>query len=208
MNRDEIIDSLGRIDEDMIRGVESLRRKKNCTAWVRWGAMAACLCLIAMILVPILGEPMQGPQKLNLEGAVLENSDGSLVYHTDNYDDHIIAFTMVLERDIPYSYAAFTAYNILNEQTDNQGVIHQETEDFKIITQCPYYEKLPSYTTTVSLLTVTVNGEEVQSLPTTAGRYEVVIDYSALYICFDVVEKHVEVYPFADLVIDSDWFAE
>ena len=92
----------------------------------------------------------------------------------------------------------------MKEQTDNQGVIHQETEDFKIITQCPYYEKLPSYTTVGSLLTVTVNGEEVQSLPTTAGRYEVVIDYSALYICFDIVEKHVEVYPFADLVIDSD----
>ena len=46
MSRDEIIDSLGRIDEDMIRGVEGLRQKRMRSGWVRWYAVAACLCLM------------------------------------------------------------------------------------------------------------------------------------------------------------------
>ena len=46
MSKDRVVDSLGRIDDDMIQGVEVLRRKKKRPAWTKWGAMAACFCLI------------------------------------------------------------------------------------------------------------------------------------------------------------------
>ena len=46
MSKDRVIDSLGRIDDDMIQGVEALRQKKKRPAWKKWGAMAACFCLI------------------------------------------------------------------------------------------------------------------------------------------------------------------
>ena len=46
MSKDRVVDSLGRIDDDMIQGVESLRWKKKRPAWMKWGAMAACFCLI------------------------------------------------------------------------------------------------------------------------------------------------------------------
>lgn len=48
MSKDRLIDSLGRIDDDMVQGVEALRRKKKRPAWMKWGAMAACLCLVLM----------------------------------------------------------------------------------------------------------------------------------------------------------------
>lgn len=46
MSKDRIIDSLGRIDDDMVQGVEALRKKKKRPAWMKWGAMAACFCLL------------------------------------------------------------------------------------------------------------------------------------------------------------------
>lgn len=46
MNKDSLIDSLGRIDNDMVQGVDALRRKKKYPVWTRWCAMAACFCLL------------------------------------------------------------------------------------------------------------------------------------------------------------------
>ena len=46
MSKDRVIDSLGRIDDDMIQDVEALRKKKKRPTWTKWGAMAACFCLL------------------------------------------------------------------------------------------------------------------------------------------------------------------
>ena len=56
MSKDRVVDSLGRIDEDMIQSVEALRQKKKRPAWRKWGAMAACLCLliVAVAVAPNL----------------------------------------------------------------------------------------------------------------------------------------------------------
>ena len=46
--KDKILDSIGRIDDDMIEDADALRqRRRSRSAWVRWGAAAACLWLIA-----------------------------------------------------------------------------------------------------------------------------------------------------------------
>ena len=56
MSKDRVVDSLGRIDDDMIQSVEALRQKKKRPAWRKWGAMAACFCLLvaAMVVAPNL----------------------------------------------------------------------------------------------------------------------------------------------------------
>ena len=46
MSENKVVDSLGRIDDDMIQSVEALRRTKKRSAWKKWGAMAACFCLL------------------------------------------------------------------------------------------------------------------------------------------------------------------
>ena len=62
MSKDRVIDSLGRIDDDMIQSVETLRRKKKRPAWVKWGAMAACLCLVVAVAIPtIFYQPPESP---------------------------------------------------------------------------------------------------------------------------------------------------
>ena len=56
MSKDRVVDSLGRIDDDMIQSVDVLRQKRKRPEWKKWGAMAACFCLLvaAMIAVPNL----------------------------------------------------------------------------------------------------------------------------------------------------------
>lgn len=52
MRKDDLIDSLGRIDEDLIQGVDALRRKRKSIGWKRWAGLAACFCLmIALVMV-------------------------------------------------------------------------------------------------------------------------------------------------------------
>ena len=62
MSKDRVVDSLGRIDDDMIQSVEALRRKKKRPEWKKWGAMAACLCLIvaSAFAIPRITDPSPG----------------------------------------------------------------------------------------------------------------------------------------------------
>ena len=45
--KDRIIDAVGGIDDDMIESTDALRRKKRTRPAIKWGAMAACFCLVA-----------------------------------------------------------------------------------------------------------------------------------------------------------------
>lgn len=65
MNRDNMIDALAGIDDDLIQTVDALRTKKRRPVWLKWGALAACLCLLVTIAVPVIrykgGFSIQGP---------------------------------------------------------------------------------------------------------------------------------------------------
>lgn len=54
MNRDNMIDALAGIDDDLIQTVDALRTKKRRPVWLKWGALAACLCLLVTIAVPVI----------------------------------------------------------------------------------------------------------------------------------------------------------
>ena len=210
MIRDKVIDSLGRIDDELIQGVEVLRAKPRRIKRFRWVAVAACLCIIFALTIPMfLGNGIASkPGKLNLEGAVLEIGAGSVEYHTDNYPEHYLAFTIVLEQEIPECYLEFTTSNIWEEWVDEDGVVHQETEEFKIVSTAVAYEEYVSYTVVDDLLTFKVNGIETTRMPSEPGTYEIEIDYDNLYDEYDVVENRVAVWPFGELVTNSAWFAE
>jgi len=62
MSKDKVIDSLTGIDDDMIQAVEALRRKKRHPVWLKWGVLAACICLLVSITIPIL-HYKAGPDK-------------------------------------------------------------------------------------------------------------------------------------------------
>ena len=50
MSKDKVIDSLTGIEDDMIQTVVALRNKKRQPAWIKWGSLAACLCVLITVL--------------------------------------------------------------------------------------------------------------------------------------------------------------
>lgn len=79
MSKNKIIDSLGRIDDDMIERVDTLRQKKKNRTWIKWGALAACLCLVAGFAIPAVfyqtpempnesASPSSGPPAIMVDG--------------------------------------------------------------------------------------------------------------------------------------------
>ena len=52
MNRKDLYQSMNQIDDDILERSE-VRKKKNSSVWMKWGAMAACLCLLVGVLVPL-----------------------------------------------------------------------------------------------------------------------------------------------------------
>lgn len=65
--KNKIIDSIGKIDDDMIENIDALRqnqkkRSTKKTTWVKWGAIAACLCLVvAGAVIPAIKSGNQIP---------------------------------------------------------------------------------------------------------------------------------------------------
>ena len=87
MRKDRVIDSLGGIDDDMIQSVEALRQKKKRPEWKKWGATAACLCLIvaSAFAIPRITDPSPGY-------VPIPNPDGTIqrVEPPDVYPSHPI----------------------------------------------------------------------------------------------------------------------
>ena len=55
MIRNDLVDSIGEIDDDMVETVDALRTaKKGKHPWIKWGALAACLCLVIGLSIPVL----------------------------------------------------------------------------------------------------------------------------------------------------------
>lgn len=52
MRKEDFLDVLGDIDESFVMEAESMKKKK--TVWLKWAAMAACLCLLALSAVVIV----------------------------------------------------------------------------------------------------------------------------------------------------------
>lgn len=91
MSKNRVIDSLGRIDEDMVQEFEALRRNKKRPVWTKWGAMAACLCLVVCISV---FQPWKNEHRPGVGG----NGVGSMGQFPDGVDP-IIASKAVYPAD-------------------------------------------------------------------------------------------------------------
>ena len=69
MKNERLLDALGKMDEDLIAEAAPGRKpskKAKTVAWVKWAAVAACLCLVAvggiwkLTTLPTKGEPLSG----------------------------------------------------------------------------------------------------------------------------------------------------
>lgn len=60
MDNVTILDAIGMINEEAVREAKAYRRPKS-RSWVKWGAVAACLCLVVGLVIPMLNNSGSGP---------------------------------------------------------------------------------------------------------------------------------------------------
>lgn len=51
--------AMNNIDDDLISGAIEYKRTKKKNGWMKWGAMAACLCLMVTLVIPMLNNDAQ-----------------------------------------------------------------------------------------------------------------------------------------------------
>ena len=147
---------------------------------------------------------LEKPMVVHLVDSTVESSAGTLTYHTDNFSEHTMGFTLVKKSDLDM-YITFGGCNIIEEWTDEEGT-HQEVEEYIVISPYSDYEPQPNRTVINDGLVITVNGVEVNALPSEPGTYEISIYYGELYNRLDVVYTEVEILGFGHFMIDCEGF--
>ena len=54
MNRKDLYNGFNEVDDDILERSETTSRSKKKPVWLKWGAIAACLCLVVSIAIPVL----------------------------------------------------------------------------------------------------------------------------------------------------------
>ena len=60
--------AMGYIDDDLVSGAVEYKRTKKKNSWLKWGAMAACLCLVVSLAIPMLNN--DSPEPMGFETVV------------------------------------------------------------------------------------------------------------------------------------------
>ena len=81
MNRKDLYNSFNEVDDDILERSEAVAKRKSSSNWRKWGALAACLCLVFAVVIPIMFHqpaetpndtlsPGDGPPSLLVNGTV------------------------------------------------------------------------------------------------------------------------------------------
>lgn len=88
MNRKDLYNAINEVDDDILERSETASKSKKKPAWLKWGAIAACLCLMVGIATPMLhpkgGPDTQDPYDGPVESIALLYFNGALYECCDN----------------------------------------------------------------------------------------------------------------------------
>lgn len=54
MSTPKLAIAMNYIDDDLVSGAVEYKRTKKKNSWMKWGAMAACLCLVVLVAMPFM----------------------------------------------------------------------------------------------------------------------------------------------------------
>ena len=99
MNRNDLYNAFNDVDDDILERSETASGSRKNAMWLKWGAIAACLCLVvgAVTLIPRFGENQANPQLGENQadpqpgGIVLSEKTTAKVSY--GYDAGLAAFT-------------------------------------------------------------------------------------------------------------------
>ena len=156
MKKEELFNIIGEVDEQKVvaAGMAMNTKKKSRPVWVKWGAMAACLCLV--VVGVLYGEYGQAPQQS-------DNSPGTSVIHPETEKANLIVINevenvMAADMDVQFSH-----YDSLSE-TEREIML----KEFKTVTGFDYndfLEKISDAYVYQSFYSVNVPADDTEYIP-------------------------------------------
>ena len=115
MNRKDLYNGFNEVDDDILERSETASKSKKKPTWLKWGAIAACLCLVVSIAIPVLFH-----QSPDTPHDTMDPSDGpsSLVVNGTSY---LISPHLAVSDDLP------------------DGFVHAGEASVGGFENCPYY---------------------------------------------------------------------
>ena len=157
MSIPKMANAMGYIDDDLVSGAVEYKRTKKKNSWLKWGAMAACLCLVVLVAMPFMQnsepatdiEPYKGlsvseavayepygelfPQNI-LDGYVLEENtvglyDGKVLkaVYCNNSTEDVMTITISDK-----GYFENVELNTVLEKGQNGSKIYMDSGDYMV----------------------------------------------------------------------------
>lgn len=104
MNRKDLYNSFNEVDDDILERSEVATKRKTKPIWLKWGAIAACLCMVVSIAIPVLhhkggpgqDDPLRPLNVIEYNGAYYEGIDMIDTKTLDKYNlPHKITADMI-----------------------------------------------------------------------------------------------------------------
>ena len=145
MSTPKLAIAMNYIDDDLVSGAVEYKRTKKKNSWLKWGAMAACLCLVVSIAFPFVfdrgqsSEPLPGgvtaevievidknTWKVVVTGADDFYSNGEFVFVTlENISDDTEIISLCVGDEIAITY---TSYDIVENRDGSTEIVVPEIE--------------------------------------------------------------------------------
>ncbi|MFA7673441.1 MAG: hypothetical protein WCY62_06270 [Clostridia bacterium] len=135
----KLLSCLGNVDERYIKeAVYEGKKKKKKTAWLKWGAIAACMCIITVIVIVLahqINDPTESPYYMYFRNNTSVLASGMTVGQSLADTDRDWAesrgfsdFREVLEQDgaIPLMDDSYTNFSAIANYDENGNILRME----------------------------------------------------------------------------------
>ena len=221
MTQDKFTDAITELDSDILeryvrmKNTLAEKKKPKQRAGVKWASLAACLCLIItasiVVLPSIIDDIFTGTGESNFihfADEAVKGECGTITLTEENLTEYKCTFILEKTNDKPICFA-FRGYTVLREYLDENGAVLQEVQNYHIITPYDNYKEAAiNHIVVDDKLIVTVNGVQMDNIPTAPGTYEITIDYSELENILDRFEPFVDVVGFGTFVLDNELYGK
>ncbi len=134
MNKEELYHAIGTVDEELLQRSEKSGENTAKSKWRKWSAVAACLCLVAILAValynPVPNEPVEATPATDENGVTIPKMEVTL---SDDVTFDMIGFFIyqgrvytqyewIYDADIVGEYLG-TATGLIDEWTPAEGYV-------------------------------------------------------------------------------------
>ncbi len=166
MKSNDLFYAIGEVDDDLI---DACMKKKRYPVWIKWGALAACLCLMVITAGSILNW-----RTARYGGSNINHAAGSGVLTYMSYEgpvfplavlDHTADLTAERKTDFDFSHYKNDHYTAASNVTDSYVLTNHSREDKTVSILYPFASNLNNLAASpaVNPASLSVNGTEVQT---------------------------------------------